>query len=56
MADPIRKQIIDAVAARMQTITLANGYVSDLGDNVIVMPVVSIALENHYRDWETSVS
>lgn len=45
MADSIRQQIIDAFAARLQTITTGNGYETNLGSNI-----------TQYRteDWQES--
>ena len=42
MADSLRQQIMDAVATRLATITTANGYETDAGDNVYEWAVVPL--------------
>jgi hypothetical protein len=39
----VRQQIVNAVIARLQTITVADGYSADLGSNVFEWPALNIS-------------
>ena len=61
MADSIRQQVINALDTRLKTITIANGYLTDLGTNVAAWSTTPFDPQNEtfkleYLDQDVTTS